>query len=461
MSRANGSLATNRRELLRAGLYGTAMTVVGANLERTARAQGVAPARFLFIYTPAGREPSWRTGTPGPDFTFGPTMKMFEPYRKKTVLFDGFTLVNFLYKYNAHWASVHTMLGGKPPVEDARASMGYTSFGSQRTFDHLLADRIGKYTAVRNIVVGGPDTNNQGRGLEMSWSAPKQSQRPIHDPARTFSSLFGGAAPPPMPGDSKAIEAARKKQEWEKTVLGLSRAQMSNLKARLGRPEQIELEAYETRLKEAFDTVSAQTGSVAPEVLPRCEKTPAMGSVGGGGAQAHLDLQSKTLAAAFACGRTKVGVYMMAPVTGGNGHHLHDDKAFDHYRKFDLFYGDRVKFLLDEMSKYPEGNGTLLDNTVILWSSDISWGPAAHSNTYHPIYMFGGLPRGKLKMGQYVKVAFNSHREQRGVALSDRSNRRLPEILLTIAQAMGIDDIKPADFMDTEYYQGPVSEILA
>ena len=38
-----------------------------------------------------------------------------------------------------------------------------------------------------------------------------------------------------------------------------------------------------------------------------------------------------------------------------------------------LFEGARIKFLLDELDKYPEGNGTVLDNTIVVWSTDISW----------------------------------------------------------------------------------------
>ena len=94
----------------------------------------------MFIYTAAGRHPSWRTGTAGPNFKLGPTMTMFEAYRSRMCILEGFMPVNFGYGLNAHWGALHCILGGKPP----QRRQGDLSEGSQRTFDHLLADRIGK-----------------------------------------------------------------------------------------------------------------------------------------------------------------------------------------------------------------------------------------------------------------------------------------------------------------------------
>ncbi|MDX2022552.1 MAG: DUF1552 domain-containing protein [Deltaproteobacteria bacterium] len=453
----------NRRTFLTGSASATALGLLCTRLQRTASAQGVGRPRFIFIYTPSGREPSWRTGTPGPNFKLGPTMSMFEPYKSKMCLLEGFTGVNFGYQLNAHWASLHCLLGGKAPLQRPGNSGGGLSEGSQRTFDHLLADRIGRADPVKNVVVGGSDRDNDNGSLAASWSGPKQVQLPVHDPDKVFASLFAGNAAPAV--NSTDLAARQKQRMWEKDVLGLSREHMQAFSQRLGAQERQQLQAYESHLADALQTVSATAPDIAAEA--KCLVGKYEDVTAGLPTESYMrqhDLQSRVLAAGLACGRTSVGVYVMAGLRAGmrvpgssGGHHLHDDGAVGHYRAFDTYYGNRVKTLLDELSKYPEGDGTVLDNTTIVWSSDISWTPVEHDHDNLPIYLFGGTPNRKLKMGQYVKMP--SVPGPRDGALANPKNRRLHEVLLTIAQAMGFTDLN--DFADPKYVQGPVQELLS
>lgn len=454
----------NRRSFLTGAASATALGFLSTRMQRTAAAQGVGRPRFIFIYTPSGREPSWRTGTPGTNFKLGPTMSMFEPYKNKMCLLEGFTGVNFGYHLNAHWASLHCLLGGKAPLQRPGNSGGGLSEGSQRTFDHLLADRIGKADPVKNVVVGGSDRSNDNGSLAASWSGPKQAQLPVHDPDKVFASLFAGGTAPPVV-DASDLMARQKRRMWEKDVLGLSQEHLQAFSKGLGSQEFQQLQAYESHLNDAFKAVNATAPDIAAEA--KCLVGKYEDLTGALPTESYIrqhDLQSRVLAAGLACGRTSVGVYVMAglragmTVPGSSGsHHLHDDGASGHYRAFDTYYGNRVKTLLDELSKYPEGDGTVLDNTTIVWSSDISWTPVEHDHDNLPIYLFGGTPSRKLKMGQYIKMP--SVPGPRDGALANPKNRRLHEVLLTIAQAMGIQDL--AGFADPKYVQGPVNELLS
>jgi hypothetical protein len=455
-----------RRHFLGAGLG--AMGLAAAQQRAIAQSGGVAPSRFVFIYTPAGREPSWRTDTPGSSYTLGPTMTMFEPFKDKLILLDGVTTVNFGYEINAHLGPVHCMLGGKPPLNEGGDFGGNLCTGSQRTFDHLLADRIGVASPVRSIVIGGLDTNHNQGSQSVSWTGPRQVQLPLHETDQTFAALFAGSSGQPLPSDPVAAEAQRLRKAWEKEVLGLSQLQTSLLKTELGSSELMHLQAYEANLNEAFQRASAPAPDVGFVPPAACNGLAIEGLQDGLPTEAyarHHDLQSRTLAAALACGRTRVATYVMAShlgsmtVPGGvAAHHHHDDSAIDHYRAFDRYYGDRIAFLLQQLASYPEGDGTLLDHTIIVWSSDISWTPVEHDHERHPLYLLGGLPENKLKMGQYVKLPFDLG-PNRVDALKNPSNRRIHEVLLTIAGAMGITDL--TDFADPEYVQGPVAEILS
>jgi len=236
----------------------------------------------------------------------------------------------------------------------------------------------------------------------------------------------------------------------------------------MGREELVHLQAYENNLSEAFQRAASpppDDSFVPPLSCTGLELAELQEGLPTEGYARHHDLQSRTLAAAFACGRTRVATYVMASHLGGMtvpggaaAHHHHHDNAIDHYRAFDRYYGERVKVLLQALDSYPEGDGTVLDHTIIVWSSDIAWTPVEHDHERHPIYLLGGLPGKKLKMGQYVKVPFDLG-PNRVAALENPKNRRLHEVLLTLGEAMGVTDL--SDFADPKYVQGPVSEILA
>jgi hypothetical protein len=466
----------HRRSLLLSGLGGAVTALLASRLSAAGQAaEAGRPAgapRFVFVYTPGGRNPSWRTGTPGRDYAFGPTMTMFEPYKERTALLDGFTTVNFGYHINAHWGPLHTMLGGRPPLRRPGDQGGALSVGSQRTFDHLLADRLGQATPVRNIVLGGRDRDN-GKGsnsLMASWIAPATPQHPVHDPDQSFAALFGGDRADEAHSALRDPDAARRAMALERDILGLSRAQLASFERRLGRPERQQLEVYAGHLRELYDQVARESEAVAAGRAPACTP-PRLEDLAEGLPDSHEyarhhDLQSRILAAALACGRTRVATYVMAGISckmtvpgTTNSHHYHNDAAVDHYAAFDRYYGDRVKFLLDELARFPEGNGTLLDNTVVLWTTDISWTPIEHDQDHIPIYLFGGLPGGKLKLGQYVKVPYDDGGGDRVKALASVGNRRLHEVLLTLAHAVGLRDFE--GFADPKYNQGLVTELLA
>ncbi len=469
MSR-HGRNSFGRRAFLGAGM--SALGMAALQQRAVAQADGMAAPRFVFIYTPCGREPSWRTETPGAGFTLAPTLQMFEPFRERMAIIDGVTLVNFDYaKYNSHLGGISTLLGGKIPLKKAGDFQGGIPVSSQRTFDHLLADRIGATSPVSNIVLGGVDRNNDAGALQLSYTAADQPELPIHEPERAFAALFAGAqVNVPSPQDSAL------RQTWEKEILGLSQDQTNAFKHQLGSNELMQLEAYQANLNGAFQRVM-DPNNFNP-TSAGCSKnfaTLALGITGEDYQRQH-DLQSRVLAAALACGRTRVATFAMGSHLGSmtvpgsipadpnrtgafaGAHHLHDAGAIGHYQAFDRYYGERIRFLLQELDSYPEGAGTVLDNTILVWSTEIGWDPLEHDHERHPVFLFGNVPGKKLNMGRYHQLPFDmgANREER---LANPQNRRLHEVLLTIAQAMGTTDLE--SFADPAYNHGPISQLLA
>ena len=124
----------------------------------------------------------------------------------------------------------------------------------------------------------------------------------------------------------------------------------------------------------------------------------------------------------------------------------HDDWLHHLYNKPDapgyvegvkIFETNQVKHFLDTLDSIPEGDGTMLDNTLVLWTDEFCHG-YAHQHHEVPYTLFCGSDR-FFEMGRFIEYA------------SPRSNN---ELWNAIAQnAFGI----PGDFGDPQYNTTPLS----
>ncbi|HMR08579.1 MAG TPA: hypothetical protein PKA88_22515, partial [Polyangiaceae bacterium] len=89
--------------------------------------------------------------------------------------------------------------------------------------------------------------------------------------------------------------------------------------------------------------------------------------------------------------------------------------------KINTWYAEQFAYLLQKMSEVPEGDGTLLDNSVVLWCNELGSGNT-HSRKKLPIVLAGGLG-GHFKTGRFLKYAS-------GTAHS--------KLLVSLMQAFGI-----------------------
>jgi hypothetical protein len=137
-------------------------------------------------------------------------------------------------------------------------------------------------------------------------------------------------------------------------------------------------------------------------------------------------LQMDVLALALACGSTNVATLMWGSGEGGpvfswlgqeDEQHLISHRvvdygsdtplsgAIDQLHEIDKWYAGQFKYLLDKLSAYTEADGTLLDNSAVLWCNELSNGAVHHFQDL-PFVIAGGAG-GALKQGQYVKVTKN------------------------------------------------------
>jgi hypothetical protein len=165
-------------------------------------------------------------------------------------------------------------------------------------------------------------------------------------------------------------------------------------------------------------------------------------------------LQMDLAAAALACDQTRIitiqwsyseseHLFQFLNLTG-NHHGISHDFAssgtnFEAYNKIQTWYAERVADFLTTLDSYPEGDGTLLDNTLVLWGTEIGES-TQHDLTLMP-YVLAGKAGGKIRTGRYLD--YSSARKD--------SN----QLLVSMAHAMGADDL--TSFGDASGDTGPLA----
>jgi hypothetical protein len=157
------------------------------------------------------------------------------------------------------------------------------------------------------------------------------------------------------------------------------------------------------------------------------------------------------LAIALACGLTRIATLRYAGavsnirhtwIGSSRGHHdlAHGGgAAADEFRKVTHWYADEFSAFLDRLKAIPEGDGTMLDSSLVFWSSDMANGGHGFKNAF---YVVAGRAGGALRTGRTMRVPGTSH----------------SDLLLAVAHAVGVTGA--AKFGNPAYGNGPLAGFL-
>jgi hypothetical protein len=114
--------------------------------------------------------------------------------------------------------------------------------------------------------------------------------------------------------------------------------------------------------------------------------------------------------------------------------------------QIDNWYAQQIAALLQRMDSIPEGNGSLLDNTLVVWGREL--GTTSHRMDPWPVVLAGSA-RGELQTGRFLQV---------GTAGNDNNRQREPsaKLLVSIGRLMGLD---MSSFGNIDVDSGPLSGI--
>jgi hypothetical protein len=448
-------LKLTRRHLLQGSLV-SAAAIPLLDATRARGQAGAYPRRLLIFYTPNGTiDAHWRPTGGETDFTLGRILQPLEPFRDKLIVLGGMQMPLADAGFGSHHTrGVGGLLTGRPILEGTFESAGPPTAGwaSGVSIDQHIAKTLAPPTAFRSLELGVQVVDAEVRG-RLSYTAASSPLPPIESPYAAFDRIFAGA----MPGSTDpTLEALRRKRQ---TVLGLVREELGDARLRVGGEDRLKLDQHLASIQDIEGRLAgpapATGGSCTPPTLGQpldvqaAENMPAIGA-----------LQMDILSAALACDLTRIATLQWThaesdhtfPFLGiDQFHHTMshagdtDATAQENLTKINVWYAEQLAYLLGKLASYPEGDGTLLDNTVVLWCNEVGKGNN-HEHRDLP-FLLAGSCGGYFATGRFVDY-------QAGGAAGHPHN----DLLVSLANAMGTAD---TTFGDPEHCTGPLPGLTA
>lgn len=402
-----------RRNLLRGMMRGSAVAVALPLLDLFLDDHGEAlasgapiPTRFGTWFWGCGVNTArWFPTKLGADYDLKEELRPIAPYKDKVSIFSNFNC-NLDGKPNlVHWSGVMATLSGTAPTK------GGVSGGSAEapTIDCLVADHIGKSTRFRSMELA---CTGQA-GVSYSMRAGSTVNPSEVDPVALYRRMFGVDFQDP----NKANFTPDPRIMLRQSVLSSVKDDRDDLMRALGSADKQRVDQFFTSVRQIENQLGQMLEKPAPAdacILPKEPGKSQLGPTWDVAMNTH-DLLGQLLVMALACNQTRV-FSMALSNAGSNLRKAGDPVAFHeltHEEPVDekLGYQPKATFFIEKsmetfasmlkmMDGVKEGNGTLLDHSLILATSESNFAKI-HSVDNLPI-MVAGKAGGKWKSGIHV-----------------------------------------------------------
>ena len=383
------------------------------------------PKRFAALFMGNGISPDhwWAKGA-GAEMELSKTLEPLSPFRTRLNVITG------LFNKHATGVGIHPGQTGNI-LSGAALQKGAVLKGGV-SMDQVLADRLGEQTVQASLVLGceQPITGYHETNFSMAYSShiswhDADSPVPMEVyPSLAFDSLFDN-------------QGSRRTQ----SILDRVRESASGLKREVSRADQAKLDEYLTSVREVEKRV----------VRARAEKQTADDRAAGRGAspvsmkrpdnglpediREHMRLMCDIIALAFQTDKTRVATLLLCRDLSGLfypfldvrlAHHpaSHDDQS-DAYEKISRYYVGQIAYLAEKLAAMPEGESTVLDNSCLMFISNL-WSGSQHDSTKVPLLLIGGLS-GALETARVLD--YREHGDD---------NRKLCSLYLSLMDRLGV-----------------------
>jgi len=438
----------SRRTMLR-GLGATvALPVLDAMLPRRVSAAARRPLRVVCIEMVHGAAGSsaigikknlWAPASTGRTFDLGPTsLRSLEPFRDHLTIVSN-TDVDPAEPFSAgeiggdHFRSSAVFLTQSHPKQtqggDVEAGI---------SLDQLYARRAGRETPIPSLqlcIEAVDQAGGCGYGYScvytdsISWASPTRPLPMIRDPRVVFDELFG------VVGAGASPEERRARREEDRSILDRVRIAATRLKATLGAADRARLSDYLEHVREVERRLQAVEAFNLGGELREMPEAPA-GVPDSFSAHVRLmfDLQllalksDLTRVVAFKLGRDNSNrTYPESGCAGAfhnTSHHSGREERILDFARINAYHVSMVPYFLERLNATADGDGTLLDNTVVLYGSPM--GDSNLHNHKRVPFFIAGRAGGAIPGGLHLKAP---------------AGTPLANVMLSVLHAMGLEDL--------------------
>jgi hypothetical protein len=371
----------------------------------------VPPRRFFGGFVPHGAAPGyWVPDQPGALPAELPYIwQPLEPFR------DSMTLLTGLHATSSepppgetgadHWVAAAFLCAEKPKKTagaDVRAG---------HTIDQIIAAEIGRETLLPSVEMSledpGSGASNCGEGYScvytntISWASPTTPLPMELNPQVVFERMFGSGSTP---------EQRVARRERNQSILDSINDKIGSLRREISVPDRSRLDSFTDNVREIERrlTIAASATTAAPEDFAVPPGIPQS-------FDEHAKLMFDLLALGFQADITRVGTMLFArDLTNrrypesesprmsfhGGSHHGEDPSIIADFAKINQYHVKMVAYFVDKLANTEEGDGTLLDHSLLLYGSNMG-NPNQHLHYDVPHVILGGNS-GRMKGGRHL-----------------------------------------------------------
>jgi hypothetical protein len=384
------------------------------------------PKRFAVLFMGNGvNENHWSAEGAGDAMTLSLSLSPLEPLKKKI------NVINGLFNRNSTGQGIHpaqtgSLLSGAPITKGPVIHAGIT-------VDQMIANRIGQDTLQPSIVLAceQPMTGYHETNFSMAYSSHiswQNADSPVPNevyPALAFDTLFENR------GSLRNL-----------SILDRVREVAQTLSRQISSTDRQKLDEYLTSVREVETRVDGMRKSQEKaEDLAKVKGRPvfSMDRPANGlpeDFREHTRLMCDIIALAFQTDKTRVASLLLARDLSAlyypfldvkEGHHsASHDNLSDGYERISRFHVSQLAYLATKMDSMPEGDGTVLDHSCLMFLSNL-WAGRVHNSFRLPVVLAGGLC-GTLETGRSLDYLD-----------AGDENRKMCSLYLGIMDRMGIE----------------------
>ena len=407
--------AIDRRTLLRglgAALSLPLLDCMVPALTSAAKTAAAPVKRFGTVYTPNGiMMKNWTPAAEGASFELSSTLAPLAPFQGQLLVLSGLN------------STPPIMPGNEPTGVHARASTRFLSDiqpkpteGSDLragiSIDQIVANQFGQHTQLASLELGLESADSGGAGdpgfskvydATISWRGPTTPLPMEHNPRAVFERLFGDSG-------STTAQARLARLQQERSILDSVSQTAAQLERELGPADRSKLSEYFEAVRDVERRIQKAEEQNTRE-LPTIEHPAGVPAV----YSEHVRLMYDLLVLAYQADLTRIVTFMTGHEFSGQtfpeagvpdahhaiSHHQGNPASLAKLARIDAFKLSLFAYFLERMRSTRDGDGSLLDHSIIVYGAGMSDGNA-HDPKNLPVLLLGG-GCGTLKSGRHIR----------------------------------------------------------